>query len=224
MRMIQRRCQLRLLLESSARCRIRQLVRQKLDRHRAIQLGVERAVYRPHTARAELRLDPIRIYKRACDHIRAFRRVNSPRERIGTHLNLIDLRSRRDAAFVVEDRAGARGRPQSAAFPPSAGIINASIHVLAEETHRVRNVDVYELSVDQRQKPLTAVGLRDRYVGSEPESVVAIHPDVIGVIGAAGIDDVLELRPWEWIKRPPFGTMFTRGGGWSVERALALSA
>jgi hypothetical protein len=49
-RMIQRRSHLRLALEAPPRRRIGQFVRQELDRHRPVQLGVERAIHHPHAA------------------------------------------------------------------------------------------------------------------------------------------------------------------------------
>src|SRR5438094_3809269 len=142
--------------------------------------------------------------------------ANLPCERVGTHLNLVGLGPRRGASFVVEHRARARCRPQSAAFPARARIVDASIHVLAEEAHGIRDMDVHELAVDQRQKRLAAIGLRDRHVGPKPQRVVSIDPDVIGVIGATRVGDALELWPWKRIERPPFRAMFSGGRSRSV--------
>src|SRR5262245_14042662 len=57
-RMIQRRCRLRLALESAAGRRIGQILRKKFDGNRAIQLGIDCAVYNSHPAAAD-RLDQL---------------------------------------------------------------------------------------------------------------------------------------------------------------------
>src|SRR5439155_25952819 len=103
-----------------------------------------------------------------------------------------------------------------AAFPARARIVDASIHILAEEAHGIRDMDVDELAVDQRQQRLAAIGVRDRHVGPKPERVVSIHPDIIGVVGAARVGDALELWPWKRIERPPFRTMFSGSRSRSV--------
>jgi methylphosphotriester-DNA--protein-cysteine methyltransferase len=46
----------------------------------------------------------------------------------------------------MEYRACARCRPESTAFPARVWIVDASVDVLAEETHRVRNMDVDDAS------------------------------------------------------------------------------
>src|SRR5262245_26967947 len=124
---------------------------------------------------------------------------NSSCERVGTHLDLVDLRSRRGPSFVMEYGARARCCPESVTFPASAWVIDTSIDVLAEETHRIGNVDVHELTVDERQESLAAVRFCDRHVRSKPERIVSIHPNVVSMVSAARLRDVLELRPGEWI-------------------------
>ena len=76
--------------------------------------------------------------------------TSSPRERIRSHLDLVDLRSRGSASFVVEYGACARCRPDSVAFPARIWVVDASIDVFAEETHRVWNMAVHELTIDER--------------------------------------------------------------------------
>src|SRR5262245_57832667 len=75
---------------------------------------------------------------------------SSRREGIRTHLDLIDLRWRGGASFIMEYRACGRCRPESTAFPASVWIVDTSVDVLAKETHRLRNMDVDELTVDER--------------------------------------------------------------------------
>src|SRR5205807_111840 len=50
-----------------------------------------------------------------------------------------------------------------------------------------------------------------------------IDPGVIAHLHATAVVDRLELRPREWIERPPFRTMPSRSL-WTVERALAFAA
>jgi len=75
--------------------------------------------------------------------------ASSPRERIRSHLDLVDLRSRGSASFVVEYGACARCRPDSVSLPAAVWVVDASIDVFAEETHGVWNMDVHELTVDE---------------------------------------------------------------------------
>ena len=75
----------------------------------------------------------------------------SVRQRIGSHLKLIKLGTLRRSAFVMEYRASACRGPQSFALPASVRIVNAAIHVLAEKTHRVRDMNVHEFSVHESQ-------------------------------------------------------------------------
>src|SRR5262245_19766773 len=125
--------------------------------------------------------------------------IASARKRVRTHLDLVYLRSRRGPSFVMEYGACARCCPESVTFPAGAWVIDTSIDVLAEETHRVGNMDVHELTVDERQESLAAVRFRDRHVRSQPERIVAIHPDIVSMVSAARLRDVLELRPGEGI-------------------------
>ena len=73
----------------------------------------------------------------------------SSRERIRSHLDFVDLRSRGRASFVVKYGACARCRPDAVAFPAPVWVVDASIDVFAEETHGVWNMDVHEFTVDQ---------------------------------------------------------------------------
>src|SRR5829696_3465634 len=72
---------------------------------------------------------------------------HSPCERIGTELKLHNLGLRPLAAFVMKRRAVAVGRPQSAAFPAAAGIVDAAIKPLGEEAHRIGHDQLDELAV-----------------------------------------------------------------------------
>src|SRR5256712_8248658 len=80
--------------------------------------------------------------------------AHSPRERVGAQLNLIHLGSRRGAPFVVEHRARAGGGPHSASFPAGVRVVDAAIHVLADEAHGLRNLNGHELAVDEREERL----------------------------------------------------------------------
>ena len=64
-RMVQRRCELRFALEAAARRRVGDVSGQKLDRDRAIQLRVGRAIDGAHAAFAEQLLEPIHADRRS---------------------------------------------------------------------------------------------------------------------------------------------------------------
>src|SRR5712691_4953878 len=111
--------------------------------------------------------------------------MRSPRERVGTKLELHDLARRPLAALDVERRSGAVGRPESFALPASIRIVDAPIHPLGVEAHRIRNAKVHELPVHESQQRLVGVAGGDRHVLAEPERVVLIHPGVVARFGAA---------------------------------------
>src|SRR6185369_11958640 len=109
----------------------------------------------------------------------------SVRQRIWPYLQVVDLGAVRRAAFVVEHGARARHRPQALALTAGLRIVDASIGELAEEADRIRHAQVDDLPVDDGGERLAAVRREDRHVVAEPERVVPVHPNVIGVIRAA---------------------------------------
>src|SRR5260370_22986853 len=151
-------------------------------------------------------------------------RMISVRQRVGPHLNFVKLRSGRRSAFIVEYRTRACRGPQSFALPAGVRIVDAAVHVLAEEAHGVRDMNVYKFAVHERQQSLVAVGFRDWHVCAETERVKAIHPEEIGVICAAWISNAFELRPRKLIQRPTFGALLAGGRGRPIQRTLALAA
>src|SRR4029453_16177181 len=147
----------------------------------------------------------------------------SSRQRVRANLNLIHLGPRRSAPLVVEHRSCAGGGPYRASLPARLWIVDAAIHILAEEAHGIGNVDGHELAVDECEERLAAIGFSNRDIRPESERIVAIDPDVIRVIGTARVRDPSELRPRKLIQGPAFRTMFSRRRDWPIERALALA-
>src|ERR1041385_7382676 len=145
------------------------------------------------------------------------------RQRIGTHLNLVHFGTRRDAAFVVENSSRTGRCPKSPAFPTLVWIVNATIHILTEETHGIGNMDRHKLAVYKCQQGLAAVRLCDRDVWPQSQGVIPVDPNEIRVIGAARIFQALELRSRELVERPSFRTLLSRSGSRSVQRSLAFS-
>src|SRR6516165_4949215 len=96
----------------------------------------------------------------------------SPRERIRPNLDLISLRPRFRPALAMKHRPRAERRPQTLPLPAGVRIVDAAVHILAEETHRIRNVDVDELPVHQRKQRFAPVRLRDGSVRAKAERVV----------------------------------------------------
>ena len=62
-----------------------------------------------------------------------------------------------------ESRATAR--PQSSSLPTGVRIVDAAVHVLAEEAQGIRDAEVHELPTGEREERLTTVGHADRLVG-----------------------------------------------------------
>src|SRR5213593_3291035 len=109
--------------------------------------------------------------------------MRSLRERIGAKLELHDLARRPLAAFDVERRPGAVGRPQPLALPASIRIVDAPIHPLGVEAHRIRDAQVHELPVDEGEQRLFGVAGGDRHVLAEAERVELIDPGVVARLG-----------------------------------------
>src|SRR5215470_4238954 len=144
-------------------------------------------------------------------------------EWIGTELELHDLAGGALVAFEMERGAGGEGRPHRPPLPAGLGIVDAPVHALGVEAHRVRHAQVDELAVDQREQRLVGVAGGERHVLAEPERVVLVHPAVVAGLGASRLAHVGELRTGERVERPALRAVLA-GRIRSVERALALAA
>src|SRR3954470_5433150 len=69
------------------------------------------------------------------------------RERIRSELEFHHLRQSTHAAFEMERRAVAGGRPDAPALPASIGIVDAAVHALGEKAHRVWHTQLDELAI-----------------------------------------------------------------------------
>src|SRR5881296_3222028 len=88
--------------------------------------------------------------------------MRSLRERIWAKLELHDLARRPLATLDVERRPGAVGRPQPFALPASVRIIDAAVHPLGVEAHRIGNAQVHEMAVHEGEQRLAGVAGGDR--------------------------------------------------------------
>src|SRR3990170_984690 len=77
---------------------------------------------------------------------------SSPRQWIGTELELHDLARRALAAFHVEGRSRAHRRPEPAALPAGGGIVNSTVQPFGEEPQRVGDAQDDPLSLPQQQE------------------------------------------------------------------------
>src|SRR5215467_10586056 len=94
--------------------------------------------------------------------------LRSMRQRIGTQLQLHELRHVALAdAFAMERRAVAGAGPHAAALPAAVGIIDAAVDELGEEAHRVWHHEVDHLAVLERDERLVLVAGRERHVLAE---------------------------------------------------------
>ena len=116
------------------------------------------------------------------------------RERIGPQLEVHDqrarqrlsgrARARRVDAFDVHRRAVARGHPQPLALPAGFRIIDAAVHALREEAHRVGDAELDHLAVRERVQRIREIAGADRGVLAQTEDVVLVHPRVIRAFGS----------------------------------------
>src|SRR4030095_7834953 len=75
------------------------------------------------------------------------------RQRIRPHLESNQLARRALAALHVERRARRDRRVDALALPASLRIVDAPVHSLREEPHRVGHAQREELAVDEREQP-----------------------------------------------------------------------
>src|SRR2546429_1656582 len=156
-----------------------------------------------------------------CRYFRSAMRL--PRERIGTELEPDDLARRPLPAFDMERRSRGVGREQALALPARVRIVDASVHPLGVEAHRIGDAQIDERAVHEGEQGLVGVAGGDRHVLAQPERVELIHPGVVTRLGAPGVGHVRELRPGKWMERPPLRAV-SPGRRGPVERPLALTS
>src|SRR6267143_5090728 len=102
-------------------------------------------------------------------------------EWVRPQLELHSLARRALAAFQVPGRAGRIRRPQPFAFPAAFRIVDAPIHALGEEAHRVGNSEDNPLSGGRIQslQGVVPISCDDRYILAHAECVELIDPVVI---------------------------------------------
>src|SRR6202011_5148677 len=145
-------------------------------------------------------------------------------QRVGTHLHLEHFRISLRPALTVEVRAGAGSGPDAATFPAGRGVVDPAVDILGEEAERVRHPHCDEFAVDQGEQRLAAVGAGDWHIGAEAEDVVAVDPDVIGMVGAALGIQALELRTGQSIELPAFWALLAFRRGRPIEPSFAQLA
>src|ERR1700704_2822985 len=143
-------------------------------------------------------------------------------QRIGPKLDVHGTRHRALAAFLEPGRAVAVRAPQSAAFPPSVGIVDPPVKTLGVEAERIGNPDRDHLAVLQRHETVTEIGGGHRDVLAKSGRIVLVDPGVIARLGAV-LADAFEAGAGVLIDGPALGAMIA-GGGRPIERALALAA
>src|SRR6185437_2705200 len=125
--------------------------------------------------------------------------------------------------FMQPRRAVAARRPDAARLPAAIRIVDAAVHPLGVEAHRIGHAHHHPFAVDQRKQRVVLVAGRDRHVLAEAERVVLIDPGVVARLGAV-LADAGKARTRILIETPAFGTGVTGRGGRAVERAFALAA
>src|SRR5262249_38165983 len=105
--------------------------------------------------------------------------TRSPREWVGAELELDDLARRPLAAFDMEGCSGGVGRPQPLAFPAGIRVVDAPVHPLGIEAHRIRDTQGHELAIDEGEQPLVGISGTDRHVPAQAERVELIDPRVV---------------------------------------------
>src|SRR5262245_41888841 len=98
------------------------------------------------------------------------------RQRIWTQLELSHIGRSPPAAFTMPRRAAAPRHPQSPRVPPAVEIVDAPVHSLGEEAHRVWDGDVDPLPVRERLHTVRLIVEYDHGVFAQAEDVVDVYP------------------------------------------------
>src|SRR5260370_3184130 len=116
---------------------------------------------------------------------------------VGTHLHLEHLWISLRTALTVKVRACARGGPDAATFPAGRVVVDPAVDILGKEAERIRHPQRDECAMNQGEQRLAVIGASDRHVGAKAEDVIAVDPDVKGLIDAALGIQALDLRTWK---------------------------
>src|SRR5450759_3968411 len=135
----------------------------------------------------------------------------SMRQRIWPHLNLEYFGISILAAFAMEICTGARCGPYSATFPTSLGVVNSAVGVLGKEAQGIRHTHAHKPAIDHGQQCFATIGRGNRHIGPQAQGVVAIHPNIVGMICAARFIKPLELRAGEFVQLPAFCALLAFG-------------
>src|SRR5258706_1182259 len=149
------------------------------------------------------------------------------RQRIRTILHVDDLAGLSLAAFKMRLRTAGILRPQAPALPAGIHVVDASVEILGEEAHRIRNADRDPLAVHERIERIRIVARRNGNVLAQTERVVLVDPDVIGRFGARAGRALghVELRPRHLVELEAFRAEILRiGQSRPAELALAQPA
>src|SRR5438445_7717926 len=125
-------------------------------------------------------------------------------------------------ALDVHRRAVARGHPQPLALPAGFGIIDAAVHALGEESHRIGDAELDDLAVRERVERVREIAGPDGSVHAQAEDVVLVYPRVVRGFGGAVASG--ERRTRQRIERPAFGAQSPLTRARPIEASLALSA
>src|SRR5450432_3946330 len=99
--------------------------------------------------------------------------------------------------------------PQPASLPPGIRVVDSTSHISCEEPQWIRNaknnplVNVWN-ECEQRIRPSPC---SNRNIGSQSQSIELIDPATIEKVCTATVGDILHLRSWNVIERPPFHAM-----------------
>src|SRR5262249_41791223 len=152
--------------------------------------------------RNELRTENLEVRTEVPDSSSQFLVLSSYfllRKRIRPALEFHQLARVSLAALRVERRAGCVRRVDSFALPAGVRVVDAAVHTLREETHRIRHAECQEFAVDERQQPFRKIARRDGDLLADAEQVEPIDEVVVDGVGAAAVDRAFVVRPGQRI-------------------------
>src|SRR5689334_21217307 len=107
------------------------------------------------------------------------------RQWIGPYLEVYKLRLLSATALDMPHHLAAVGRPEAAALPAGLRVVDAAVHTLGMEAHRIRHAQEHCLAVGHRR--LQRVGIvaeAEGHVVAKAARVELVHERVVVRVGA----------------------------------------
>src|SRR5215475_2791571 len=121
----------------------------------------------------------------------------------------------------MERRSGSERRPDRLSLPAAIRSVDAAIDPFGIETHRIRNPERQELTVNQRKQSFGFISRCHWNILTDAEHVEAVDEVVISRVRARRVHSAFVIGARQRIESPAFRTVFA-GCAWPIQRTFAF--